>query len=400
MLVSVAIMLVTDGMLKGCQFVINIFIARKLGPSDYGLFNDIFSLSHLLGIAIDMGLSTAIVRDLASNDKNARKNLDGVLFLKAVLVLGCLVLGTVILLTANQGGELTLWFWLTVGTYNLVQWSYLHFIYGIWRGEKLIMEENKSKLINLFGLLLGFSLFVYTGSSNHAGLPLLLIALTPSVILSLTNFKGFFSVKIPPPYNIWLIITRAKYLYLNELLSVILLILPFQYISRIHSHQLVGYYSAAYRLVLPMCFVVAVVNKTLLTFLVSKKKYSSSEIAVGVLSLFGISVFSILIMKFSPWLIANIYGPSFSEAIVALQWLAFLPPIYGLFLLFGSYLIATENDSLAVGSGIMTVLAYGIFSFFLTETQHQPQLRVAICLILALACGVALRLIGIRTIKS
>ena len=52
-----------------CAFLWTILIARYLGVSDYGIVSFAISFTGLLGIIMDLGMSTYVTREIAKNIK-------------------------------------------------------------------------------------------------------------------------------------------------------------------------------------------------------------------------------------------------------------------------------------------------------------------------------------------
>ena len=90
-----------------CGFIWTVLITRYLGVSDYGILGFAISLTGILAITIDFGMSTHIIRHIATDYDSAPKYLGNVIPLKSLLSIGTLVL-TLIILILLKSNELTI----------------------------------------------------------------------------------------------------------------------------------------------------------------------------------------------------------------------------------------------------------------------------------------------------
>ena len=81
-----------------CGFIWTILMARYLGVSDYGVFGFAVSLTGILAITVDLGISTHIVRHVATDYESAPKYLGNAIPLKSIFSIGTLILTLIILI--------------------------------------------------------------------------------------------------------------------------------------------------------------------------------------------------------------------------------------------------------------------------------------------------------------
>ena len=81
-----------------CGFIWTMLIARYLGVSDYGILGFAIAFSGILGIMDDLGISTHIVRHIATNYDSASKYLGNAIPLKTVFALFTFSLTLIILI--------------------------------------------------------------------------------------------------------------------------------------------------------------------------------------------------------------------------------------------------------------------------------------------------------------
>lgn len=90
-----------------CAFIWTVLIARYLGVSDYGILGFAISLTGILAITVDLGISTHIVRHIATEYDSAPKYLGNAMPLKSLFAIGSLII-TLIILIILKSNELTI----------------------------------------------------------------------------------------------------------------------------------------------------------------------------------------------------------------------------------------------------------------------------------------------------
>ena len=90
-----------------CGFIWTILIARYLGVNDYGILGFAISLTGILNILTDLGISTHIVRHIATDYDSAPKYLGNALPLKSLFSLGTITI-TLIILILMRSDKLTI----------------------------------------------------------------------------------------------------------------------------------------------------------------------------------------------------------------------------------------------------------------------------------------------------
>lgn len=90
-----------------CGFIWTILIARYLGVSDYGIMNFAISFTGILAILMDLGISTHIVRHIATDYDSSPKYLGNAIPLKSILSFFAFLI-TLIILILMKCDELTI----------------------------------------------------------------------------------------------------------------------------------------------------------------------------------------------------------------------------------------------------------------------------------------------------
>ena len=135
-----------------CGFIWIILIARYLGVTEYGIFGFATSITTILIITSDIGISTHIIRHIATDNESAPKYLGNAIPLKSIFSIGTLIL-TLIILIIMKRDELTITITLLF-TIEMIIKSYI----TLFNGSFQAFEEGKYQgigniLININTLL-------------------------------------------------------------------------------------------------------------------------------------------------------------------------------------------------------------------------------------------------------
>ena len=91
-------LLISQIIASACGFIWTILMARYLGVNNYGIFGFATSLTGILAITIDFGISNHIVRHIATDYDSAPKYLGNALPLKSIFSVGTIILTLIILI--------------------------------------------------------------------------------------------------------------------------------------------------------------------------------------------------------------------------------------------------------------------------------------------------------------
>ena len=94
-------LLISQIIASACGFIWTILMARYLGVSQYGIFGFATSLTGILAFTLDFGISTHIVRHIATDYDSAPKYLGNAIPLKSIFSIGCILITLIILILMN-----------------------------------------------------------------------------------------------------------------------------------------------------------------------------------------------------------------------------------------------------------------------------------------------------------
>ena len=120
-----------------CGFIWTVVIARYLGVNDYGVLGFAISLTGILAITLDFGISTHIIRHIATDHSITNKYLSNVIPLKSIFSVGTFIL-TLIILILMKSNELTI----TITLLFTIETIIKTFI-GLFNGTFQAFEEGK-----------------------------------------------------------------------------------------------------------------------------------------------------------------------------------------------------------------------------------------------------------------
>lgn len=139
-----------------CAFLWTIIIARYLGVSDYGIVSFAISFTSLLGIFMDLGISTYIIREIAKNKNMLSKFISNLFLLKILLAVVLFLLSAMILLLLGYS-KLTILITL-IFTIELIFISMLNLFNGIFQAFEELKYQAIGVILNSGFLLIGILL--------------------------------------------------------------------------------------------------------------------------------------------------------------------------------------------------------------------------------------------------
>lgn len=147
-----------------CGFIWTILIARYLGVNDYGIMGFAISLTTMLALTCDLGVSTHIVRHVATDYNSVEKYLGNAIPLKSLFSIGTFIL-TVIILILMKSDEITIIVSLLF-TLEMIIKSFISFLHGGFQA----FEEGKFQGITNTLLNVILLIFLFISIFDNLGL--------------------------------------------------------------------------------------------------------------------------------------------------------------------------------------------------------------------------------------
>ena len=136
-----------------CAFLWTIIIARYLGVSDYGIVSFAISFTSLVGIVMDLGMSTYITREIAKNRNSVNKYFNNIFIFKLILAIILFFISFLILYLLGYPQcsiLITLLF-----TIELIFMSMTVFLNGVFQAFEEVKYQAIGSILNSSLLLIG-----------------------------------------------------------------------------------------------------------------------------------------------------------------------------------------------------------------------------------------------------
>ena len=232
-----------------CGFIWTILIARYLGVSDYGIMNFAISFTGIIAITMDLGISTHIVRHIATDYDSAPKYLGNAIPLKTIFSFFTFLLA-LILLILMKCDELTI----QVTLLFTIQKIFASLI-GLFNGSLQAVEEGKYQAIGnilLNILLLIFMIISIVGDFGLYGITL--SYLIANLIVVIFQYLAMKKILSKPKFEFDKKFCKKITLYsipfaLTSFLGVVLYSVDMIMLTKMVGNYANGIYSAAYKLI-------------------------------------------------------------------------------------------------------------------------------------------------------
>lgn len=301
--------------------LIVIWLARHFGPAIYGQWAFALSFVLLFSVFVDFGFGTLTVREIARDKSKTTQYFDNIVAMK--LILGLITLGLIALVIQFLGKEpavVKLVYFL--GMYVVIN-SFATFFHSIFRANEKMQYETACRGIQSLSLLGLVAFFILTESSiltiSYGYIGAALIGTFISLGAIWRYFSKFF---LRIDFKICKEILKEAWPFaLSGLIVAIYLKFGIILLSLMKTDQVVGWYSAAFNLVLPLTilpnlFMFSVYPKLSVFYKESTSRFIEIyKRSLKYVFLFGFILFSLLFV-FSKLIILILYGPSYYEAII------------------------------------------------------------------------------------
>lgn len=307
-------------------FLYIIYTARYLGVFEFGILSFALAFTGIFGVLADLGLNMLMVREVSRDKSMANKYLGNVITIKIILALITLVL---IVLTINllkyPQNTVEVVYLISL---SVILGSFSGTIYSIFQAyEKMeyqSLSQTLSSTLMFSGILLAISLgFTVIGFA----LVYFVVSLIVFIFSILICLWKFVLPKIEFDWAFWKwILIKAlpfgftsifvfMYYYIDTvMLSMIL----------INGNEAIGWYNAAYRLVITLSFVPYIFFSSIFPMMANSYKTSHNSLkfafekSAKYMALIGIPI-AVIITALADKIILITYGNSYLPATIALQ---------------------------------------------------------------------------------
>lgn len=142
-----------------CAFLWTIIIARYLGVSDYGIVSFAVSFTGLLGIIMDLGMSTYVTREIAKNKNKLEKYFNNLFLFKLILAVLLFFISGILLYFLGYP-SLTILITL-IFALELIFMSMVAFFNGIFQAFEDVKYQAIGTILNSGLLLIGILITIF-----------------------------------------------------------------------------------------------------------------------------------------------------------------------------------------------------------------------------------------------
>jgi O-antigen/teichoic acid export membrane protein len=305
-------------------FFYTIYIARYLGANGYGILSFALAFSGIFSILADLGLSTLIVREVARNKFLAKKYIGNIILIKIILAILTFIFVIIFINLLGYPQEtIEVVYFISL---SFIFTSFFGIFYSIFQAFEKIEYQSVGQIFGSIIMFVGVLSVIYFGFSV---LEFSLIYLICSIIILIYSIiiyiNKFYAIKLE--YDREFLKTTLK----NALpfgltgISVMLYInIDSVILSILQNSEVVGFYNAAYRLVLFLVIIPNTINIAIFPSMSKfhitspaslrniNEKYFKFMILTGIPTGVGITLLASKI-------IILIFGKGYTQSIIALQ---------------------------------------------------------------------------------
>jgi PST family polysaccharide transporter len=325
------------------------YLVRVLGPEKYGLIAFAQAFIGYFQILTDYGFNLSATREISINRENKEKVSEifsSVMIIKFFLLLLSLGLMTIIVFSFKKFRQDWLIYYLTFGMVLGQTLFPIWFFQGMERMKYITFLNVLAKLIftiAIFIFVKKASDYLYVPLLNSLGF---IVAGVLALWIVFKDFGVFF--RIPNFKDLKYQLKEGWYIFISTVAISLYTISNTFILGLFTNNTIVGYYSAAEKIIRAIQGFLAPISQTIYPY-VSKLMNESKEIGVKfirkvTLLIGGFSfILSFFIFMFADLIVRIILGSQFTESIIVLRIIAFLPFIIGLSNVFGIQTMLTLN---------------------------------------------------------
>lgn len=361
--------IVSEAIAKGVFFVTTIYLAKKLGVSNFGLFTLAQTITLYFWIAVDMGTNMYGIREIAKDKENAEDIINPLLTLRITggFIVFSLYVLSLFILDIPTTKKLT---FAGCGFYLL---TYAFYSDWILKGLEKFKYIAFGSFISSITFLTGTMYFV-TGNED---IVMASFIWSFSFLLGSVSLLYFLDkklgIKYKPSFNFSVWFSHVKesiYFLISGSLMVLYQYIPILLLSIFFTSYEIGLFSAPYRIILsigtagfmiPMAFYPVfseLYSKDRLEFRKIHRKFQKIMLAIGLPA-------GIIGAVWGNEIVRLLFGSQYIQSVAVFKMLIWLVPLYFLRYTYGSVLLAAGFQRLHNIATFMGVLCMGITGLFL-----------------------------------
>jgi len=312
-------------------FFYMMYTARYLGAAGFGILSLALAFTAIFGVLADLGLSTLTTREVARDGSQALKYLANVSAMKVILV--AVAFGLIALTINLMGYPAETIRVVYILALSLVFGTFGQMFYSIFQAFERMEFQAIGQMLNA-ALILAGVMFAIKHSFGVVGFAsIYVIAGAVAFAYSLAVMK----LRFPNParastakvmefdWNFWKPTTREALPFgLTGIFGMIYTYIDSVMLSVMQGSEVVGWYNAAYRLILVLLFIPTALGSAI--FPVMSRFYTTSPDSLrrGIEKLFKYMIMLGIPLGVGTTLLADriilaVFGPGYMQSIIALQ---------------------------------------------------------------------------------
>ncbi len=297
---------------------VGIYMARRIGPAEYGALNYALSFVSLFGVVAGLGLDTIIVRELVNYPELRRKLLATALVMKAVGFGAMLLLLGVTLAWMDNEPGMTLLIWTIAAGYAFQMFQVLDFYFQSRVESRYVVYAQMGALLIVSGLR--FYLAYYRW-------PLVWFAAAEALNMMLTGCGYWFffrrsGMRIHPGAAdralAWRLLKDCWPLWIGSAAGVVYARSDQLFLKNMLGDAEVGYYAAAVRMAELFYFISMALQSTFFPAILSAKKDSNAFFEERLCRFFALCFYLhlalVLLLLVSGRMLVWFYGEAYAAA--------------------------------------------------------------------------------------
>jgi O-antigen/teichoic acid export membrane protein len=321
---NTSLMFIAQIMTYGLGFFITMYTAQYLGAEGFGILSLALSITAIFGIIGDMGLGTLMVREVARDKTTSNKYISNIALIKVVL---SLLMFTLIVLTVNIIGYSklvsTVIYLITI---SVVINAFGGVLTAIFQASERMEYLSGSTILNSVLMFLGTMIGIYYKLDILFFASLYIIANSLVLVyIIIVYIKKFDLPKIEIDTKFWKPTIKEAWPFgITSLSGMLYTYIDSIMLSIMQGNEVVGWYSAAYRLMLITLFIPNAINTAV--FPVMSRFYNSSRDSLTLIyeRYFKYMLIIGIPMGFGTTLLSDkiillIFGQGYTQSIPALQ---------------------------------------------------------------------------------
>lgn len=327
--------------------VVGIFVARYLGPEQYGLMNYIISVVALFTVFATFGTTEIIIRELAKKDQPKDVILGSAFVVRLALAVVCLIAIGIYLFFSDETAETAIMIFIYASSIVFSCFDVIRFYFtSIVENEYVVKSE-------IFRTILG-ALIKTILLLCHAPLVAFVTALAFDFVLLSSGYTLSYRRKVGSIRK-WRVdkaiiksmLSTSFPLLLSSAAMIIYQRIDQVMIGKMLDNEQLGYFSTAASFIGITTFIPSIMVQTVSPILIRKKKESEELYKTQSQRLMNITTWSTLLVScfmsvFSYYIIRYTYGVEYLAAVTAMQILSFKAVGVALTVM-GGQLIVIEN---------------------------------------------------------